>query len=58
MGKVKRWIRDQATSFIYRSVVVGGHCGLCGKWVPGVPVPRWWQWTICQECKPREEHDG
>lgn len=45
MTKIKEWL----VSFICENIVVGGHCGLCGKWVPNVLVPRYWQWTVCLE---------
>ena len=32
-----KWIRKKLTDFIlgviFREVLVGGHCGCCGKWV-------------------------
>ena len=30
---------------------VGGHCGLCGKWIPDVLVHRDWSWSVCEKCK-------
>lgn len=29
---------------------VGGHCGLCGRWVTDDIVPKDWRITICNEC--------
>ena len=26
---------------------IGGNCGLCGKWMPDVIVPKDWAWDIC-----------
>lgn len=67
MNRIKRWIRERLTSFICDTVaehmVVGGHCGLCGKWVSDVLLPRDWQWTACAHhtiCtfEERQQHIG
>ena len=28
---------------------VGGHCGLCGKWLPDVVVDINWTWGLCPD---------
>lgn len=30
--------------------VLGGHCGLCGAWVPLAEVEHYWPWTVCERC--------
>ena len=48
------WLRRRAyqfiTSAVYREVVVGGNCGLCGKWIEHELVPRDWPWSVCANC--------
>jgi len=29
---------------------VGGHCGLCGDWMPKEIVPKYFQWSLCDKC--------
>lgn len=29
----------------------GGHCGLCGAWMPNVVVPKDWPWDMCDKHK-------
>lgn len=29
----------------------GGHCGLCGSWVPNEVLPKAWAWTLCEKCE-------
>lgn len=37
---------------------VGGHCGICGKWVSNVIVERVWAWTLCEECAKGNSKDS
>jgi len=30
-------------------LIKGGHCGLCGKWLPDAIVDSRWQWSICED---------
>lgn len=50
MNRIKKWF----TSFFCTPPefpwIRGGHCGLCGKWVPDALVSRYWQWTVCRKC--------
>ena len=36
---------------IIGNLQAGGHCGLCGKWVPYDILPRYWAITLCDKCK-------
>jgi hypothetical protein len=47
---MRRRIRDWVINIICSWVVVGGNCGLCGKWVKARLVPRYWRWTMCDDC--------
>lgn len=29
---------------------IGGHCGLCGAWIPDEIFPDYWRWGICDKC--------
>ena len=44
--RIENWV----ATWICLNVVIGGHCGLCGKWVSDCLVPRWWRITICADC--------
>jgi hypothetical protein len=30
---------------------VGGHCGLCGSWMPNTITPKDWSWDVCDKHK-------
>ena len=44
-------IAGLVANWICANIVIGGHCGLCGKWVPNCLLPRWWPITICDDCR-------
>lgn len=48
-----RQIRWWWEGFILRQwrkyYTVGGHCGLCGRWVPNAVVDKDWTWTLCED---------
>jgi len=35
---------------IIDNLQIGGHCGLCGKWVPDEILPKSWAITLCSKC--------
>ena len=45
-----RRITGWAASWICSNIIIGGHCGLCGKWVSDCLVPYYWRITICDDC--------
>lgn len=47
---LRRRIGGWVATWICSNIVIGGHCGLCGKWVPDCLVPCWWRVTICNSC--------
>jgi len=49
--RIQQWIIDTVCSW----VVIGGHCGLCGKWIDDCLVPEWWPFTICKECQQEDK---
>jgi len=55
---MKIWLREWLIGFILRWIVVGGHCGLCGNWVPNCLVPTYWRVTVCAECEKEYGHDS
>jgi len=54
---MKSWLRDWLIDFIIRWIAVGGHCGLCGKWVENALVASYWRVTICNDCLRENEGD-
>ena len=51
--KMFNWLRYRWEQFIYNQFnkyyTVGGHCGLCGKWIPDAIVDKYWTWTLCDD---------
>jgi hypothetical protein len=35
--------------FKLNEIQAGGHCGVCGKWIPDVVVPKDWPWDMCED---------
>jgi len=44
------WLAKRLAPYMILELQVGGHCGICGKWVPNVLVERQWLWTLCEKC--------
>ena len=42
----KTWILNQ----FHKYFSIGGHCGLCGKWVNNHITDKGWEITRCEEC--------
>jgi hypothetical protein len=51
-----RWIKEFIINTVTDELVVGGHCGLCGKWLDKDIVHRAYRLTVCPRCK-GEEND-
>lgn len=49
-NKLRQRVRNYIITWICCNVVIGGHCGLCGRWVPDCLVSYWWRVTICDRC--------
>lgn len=47
--KIRYWWHDFILGQWNKYFVVGGHCGLCGKWVPTAVVYKGWEWTVCPD---------
>jgi len=45
-----RWLARKLEDYIADRLQAGGHCGLCGKWVPYDIVVKYWAWTLCDKC--------
>jgi len=48
-------IKNRHYLFDIRQLVVGGHCGLCGRWVDKAIVEKGWEWTVCNKCDKEEQ---
>lgn len=44
----RNWMRDMGY-YAIDELQVGGHCGLCGKWIPDKIFPKYWAWGMCKE---------
>jgi hypothetical protein len=59
MGWLKNWFVAKRQAFGWYhidEVQAGGHCGLCGAWVPDHVLPKSWPWTICKKCEVPNEN--
>ena len=46
----RSWIKSHFGLYDLEDLEVGGHCGCCGAWMPKEIVPKWWGWSLCDEC--------
>jgi len=51
LEKIWSYIARKLAPYIAAELQIGGHCGICGKWVPNELVDRRYPWTLCEECK-------
>jgi hypothetical protein len=46
---IKR-LKNRYEFYWIEELQIGGHCGLCGKWVSNEILPKQYAITICKEC--------
>jgi len=47
---IKRIVKRLFCLYEIKELQVGGHCGLCGKWVQDIVLPKVWAITVCEKC--------
>jgi hypothetical protein len=58
MKRLKSWFVEWIIDIIVTNVVVGGRCGLCGKYIPDELFPAYWPWGACKDpCMRRKSTD-
>ena len=57
MNKIKKLINNLIENFLEKhyyykieNLIIGGHCGLCGAWIPDEIFPKFWAIGICKKC--------
>ena len=50
MSWLRRKIKKYLEIYEPEDLQVGGHCGLCGSWIPNQIFPIEWSWGICAAC--------
>lgn len=48
-GVIRHWWEGFILGQWEKYFQVGGHCGLCGKWIPDAVVPKSWAITMCYD---------
>ena len=48
---LRRLVKRLYKLYDIEDLKIGGHCGLCGKWIPDQIFPEAWSWGICNECE-------
>ena len=49
LNKIKKWWNNLPMNQDRTIWITGGHCGLCGKWLPDAVVDARWRWTVCPD---------
>ena len=52
---IKEWVKNRFNLYSLEELQVGGWCGLCGKWLPDIIVPKWWPYSVCKDCEVNDE---
>lgn len=61
---MRNWIKKFFVLYDIKDLIIGGHCGCCGNWIPDEIFPEAWSWGLCQECiadtplNNKEDKDG
>jgi hypothetical protein len=50
MKWIPRWVRQTIVRVVLEELVVGAHCGCCGKWIPDRIAEASWPVSVCGEC--------
>lgn len=48
--KWRRWIKHIFGLYDVNDLVIGGHCGCCGNWIPDKIFEKAWPWGLCKTC--------
>lgn len=56
MKWIRSWFKELIENIVLQRIQIGGHCGLCGNWIPNELYPRYWAIGICGECL--DEYEG
>lgn len=44
------WVKAKLNLHDIDDLQIGGHCGLCGHWIPDIIIEKAWSWSICKIC--------
>ena len=47
---MRNWVKKFFGLYDIDDLIIGGHCGCCGKWIPNQIFEKIWSWGFCQEC--------
>jgi len=50
MKKIRDWIKEKFDLYDIKDLVIGGHCGCCGHWIPDIITPKDWAIGVCKNC--------
>ena len=49
--EMRNWIKRLFKLYDINDLIVGGHCGCCGKWIPDEIFWKSWPWGLCKKCR-------
>ena len=55
MKVLRNWIKRVFELYDKEDLAIGGHCGLCGKWVDDEICEKDWRVVLCEECCEQDE---
>jgi len=50
MSKLRKVVKRLFRLYDIEDLVIGGHCGGCGQWIPGTIFSKDSPWGICDDC--------
>lgn len=48
---MRKLIKRLFNLYDIEDLTIGGHCGLCGKWIADEIFDKGWSWGMCKECQ-------
>ena len=48
---IRKQIKKYFDLYDIDDLIIGGHCGCCGKWVPDIIAPKLFPWGLCEKCQ-------
>ena len=47
---LRRKIKYKYELYDIKDLIIGGHCGCCGAWIPDEIFNKNWGWGLCNKC--------
>ena len=49
-GLLRDFVKKTLNLHDIKDLIIGGHCGSCGQWIPGTIFEKRSPWGVCEDC--------